>query len=291
MAGPYYVTTSEHGTEHTPDGDLQWLLPAEDASQPAEATEGPRLVLRQLSDLIDVLDDAIFTAEPLTDGEEQRHGELIVTSARLLQRTPWGPASAALFALDCAAHVLGDMGDVELPVGFTLASAIADARSYLHDATDEVGVRLGRLARFSAARRLRRTGAKIGEIALAMFEEDISSDLDANSDPTWATTTAAGDAVLAAVEALRHIAAPRYIAAREEAAEHEEPNDPGVTPSAWQTPWGPIMVGAEHESPYLSAGALARETAFRAREAVGLPAEVAERAYQASRLAEILESA
>jgi hypothetical protein len=290
MAALLYVSTSEQGIERTPDREVLWELPkASDTPQPAAPTHGERLVLRNAASLLDVIDDLVFVAEPLEAGVEEAHSVLVVRSARLLRRTPWDPTSAALFALDCAAHVLGESGGVELPGGITLAGALDDARSYLSEDDEQAGGRLGRLARFSAARRLRRAGETIGDVAHGLFEEDVQRDLDANLDATWATTAAAGDAVLAAVEALRHVAAPRYVAAREETAERDETGSPVLAAGPWQTPWGPVMLGVEHDSPYLPAGALAREAAFRAREAVGVEAAESERRFQAERLSEVLE--
>ncbi len=287
MAAQYYVTTSVEGFERTPAGEIAWRLPEEGSDGPAEITRGERLVLRQLPQLLDVLEEVVFLAEPVEEGREEAPGELAVSSARLLSRTAWDPLRAANFALDCAARVVGDAGDVELIKGLTLAGAIADARRYLAEANSEKEGSLGRLARYSAARRLRKEGGRIGDLALEMLEQDLTEELDATADPAWAMTTATGDAVLAAVETLRHLAAPHYVGTRELNAERPETEGPAVDLMPISTPFGPLMVGAEHESPYLSSGALAREAAFRAREVVG-EHEAEERTWQAARLAEAL---
>ncbi|HVB06084.1 MAG TPA: hypothetical protein VNF07_07575 [Acidimicrobiales bacterium] len=286
MAARYYVTTSALGVERTSEGDVEWALPDAGAPLAAETTFGERLVLRSADALLDVLEEAVYVAEPLGEAVEELPGSLVVTSARLLQQTGWAPRSAAEFALDCAGHVLGEAGDLELPTGFTLAAAIEDARNYLSRSSGDTG-RIGRLARLAAARRLRKEGERIGDLALAALQADLAEELDATSDRAWTLLTATGDAVLAAVETLRYLASPGYIAAREENAEHAEAAEPGIEPTLLQTPFGPVMLGAEHQSPYLSAGALARDAAFRAREAAG-EASSAEREWQVGRLEQAL---
>jgi hypothetical protein len=289
MATNYYVTTSTDGVERTPDGEIAWEVPDPEAALPAEPTFGRRLLVRDEAALLDVLSEVVYRAEVVEGGEEERPGVLVASSARLVSRTAWDPLSAAYFALDCAEHAVGDAGEVELPTGLTLAGAIADARAFLAASSGTDGDGVGRLARFSAARRLRREGRRIGDLALEMLETDLQEQLDATDDPAWTKTTATGDAVLAAVETLRHLAAPHYVGAREQNAEPEHAGEPVIEPTLIETPFGPWMIGAQHESPYLSSGALAREAALRAREAAGDRADE-ERRWQASRLGEVLES-
>ena len=69
------------------------------------------------------------------------------------------------------------------------------------------------LARFAALRRLRRLGSEVGDASLARMSRDLGDDLDALDDPAWTTLAACSEAVLAALEALRHLAMPRYRAA------------------------------------------------------------------------------
>jgi hypothetical protein len=101
--------------------------------------------------------------------------------------------------------------------------------------------------------------------------------------------------VLAAVEALRHIALPRYAATRESVAEeldgHEEQKSPR-TGEVITTPWGSIAVGAEHVASYEPAAVCARDAADRARQAVtdrdGAAAGATERRWQVERLETVL---
>ena len=87
-------------------------------------------------------------------------------------------------------------------------------------------------------------------------------------DPAWTTIAACSEAVLAALEALRHLAVPRDERSREEVLDEHPASPPGVGSSFIPTPWGPIALGAEHRSPYESAWAAARD-AGRPRPGVG----------------------
>jgi hypothetical protein len=294
----FYVATDAHGVEHRASEEIRWPLP-QDGGEGVEvvAPAGVTLALRRSESLLEVLDELVFVARP-------GHGVLVVsdpdgthqvTSAALVRGTAWDGPSAAAFALDCAEHVLGEAATVELPGGHLLGDVLVDARRYLERSVD-TDDRLGLLARLATARRLRRAGARLGDVALGLSMEDLRNDLDATLDPAWTTAAAVEDAVLAALEAIRHIALPRYVAAREESAGQQasDVTEP-IEPRVWSTAWGPVVTGAEHESPYLPAALAARETALRARETVrsrgGGVAEEAERRYQSELLVSYLEAA
>ena len=85
---------------------------------------------------------------------------------------------------------------------------------------------------------------------------------------------------------------PRDARSREEVLDEHPAGPPGVGSSFIPTPWGPIVLGVEHRSPYGPAWAAAREPAARARESAGDirdPGDKnSERAYQADLLERIL---
>jgi hypothetical protein len=292
-----YVTTDASGLEHRGGEKIKWPIDL-DGGDAAEvvAPAGTPLVLRRAASLLDVLDEVVFVAHA-GDGvvrELDADGAAQVTSARLVRRTAWDEAAAAGFALDCTEHVIGDAATVELPGGHLLGDVLIDARRFLERAAgpDE---HLGLLARLATARRLRRANESVGRVALGLSMEDLRNDLDATLDPAWTTAAAVEDAVLATLEAIRHVALPRYAALREATA-NDQASDDGerVDSGVWVTAWGPFLTGAEHESPYLPAALSAREAALRARETVrsrgGGVAEEAERRYQAELLREYLDA-
>jgi hypothetical protein len=290
-----YVATNADGIEQTAAGEVHWNLPAAEGptTSPGDPTRAPSgtLVLHRATALLDVLDERIFLAEPIDgahDAGDTVHAEL----ARLTAETAWGVEAAARFALECAAHVLGDAAATTLPDGSTLGEVIAEARVILDHSNPEGEQRLGLLARFAAVRRLRRLGSELGDVTLARLSEDLGSDLDALDDPAWTTIAACSEAVLAALEALRHLAMPRYARSREEVLDGHPLDAPSEPSAPIPTPWGPIALGAEHRSPYEPAWAAAREAAARARESAAAdqdPHSVgAERAYQAELLEAIL---
>ncbi len=250
-------------------------------------------MLRRPLSLLDVLDGCISVAAPEDDDALEHDGTLRVRRARLVRATAWDPFRAARFALDCAGHALGDAATVELPGGHLLGEVVESARDFVERADAPDG-HLGLLARLATARRLRNEGRAVGDIALGLSMEDVAKDLDATLDPAWTTAAAVEDAVLAALEALRHVARHRYATLREDAASAQQADVTGrFEPLVWMTAWGPIVTGAEHESPYTPASIAAREAALRARETLrarsGEDAETAERAFQGARLAELLE--
>ena len=243
--------------------------------------------------LLDSLDEIIFEAAPVGPTSAVSPGIVHATSIQLLRRTPWDVRSAASFALNCVDHVVGDDRDVTIPGGHTLGSVLADAKRFLASADREEEGRLAKLARLATARRLRRAGASVGDVAMGRLVEDLADEIEATSDPVWTLLASIVDAVLATVEALRHLAFPAYFAEREEAGgERDESVGGRFIPQILTTPWGPFALGAEHESTYTPTSHLAREAAFRARETVfvraGEPARTKETEWQINQLDVIL---
>lgn len=286
-----YVATDTAGIERRDGVELQWDLP-EASGRPGSAIGKPVLIYNAAG-LLDHLDEVISVAEAIGTASPEADGALKVDDARLTGPTPWNAELAARFALDCAQHVLGDAGDVALPNGAVLADVVADARRYL-DGSDEPEGRLAWLSRLNAARRLRASGTRVGDAARSVLVEDLAAELDAAEDPAWSLLASVADAVLAAVEALRHVALPRYANGREQlAGERDAHAGEAVVPSLFVTAWGPVEFGAEHESAYMPASHLAREASFRARETARQrdPAELqAETAWQADTLEKLLGS-
>lgn len=297
IAPKYFVATDEHGVERLSGEPVRWTVPSNgDPSIALTRPDGQPLVLREPIALLDTLDDVIWVAEAVEGlAEGPGTGAVTAISARLVHRTTWEPASAARFAIDCAEHAIGRAAEVELPSGQTIAEVLRDARTFLDSATDP-GAPLGLLARLGTVRRLKRENRLMGDLAYGLSVEDISNELDTTLDVAWTSAASVADSLFAALEALRHLALPRYVRAREGAAVEQGTHGNGdpVQPSIFTTPWGPVTIGGEYESPYLPAAIAAREAALRAREAVrdrdGADAEQAERAWQAARLAGLLET-
>lgn len=296
MTVKLYVATDSTGVGHAGGAAVRWHLPA--AGDPAEVTaapDGSALVLCSATALLGELDERIFLAEATAGASDvDERGTLRATAARLLAETSWSVETAARFALDCAEHVLGEAAGAVLPGGATLGQVIADARAVLDRTSDEAEARLGMLARLWALHRLRRQGEKVGDLAFGTLAEDRTADLDALDDPAWATAATVRDAVLGAVEALRHVALPRHVDVDE--ATYSRVADAEDTPSLPSapivTPWGTITVGAEHHRGDEPAWVAARDTAARARDTArdrgGKDAELAERAFQADQLETLL---
>ena len=283
--GTRYVAVDADGHQHLAGDDRHWPLPARSGRDwvPGEplGPDGDRPPTTYSADeLLDHLGAHVYAAELLDGGR-----------ARLVAGTAWSESLAARFALECAAHMLAQIpgtADAPLPSGDTLPETVALAEQLL-DGTDGDGARLGRTARLAADRRLRRDAEEIGDEAFSASAEDEAGDLDALDDPVWATLAASRDAVLAAVEAVRHHAIPAL-------AEHEsrhferlaEGDRAGI--HLFDTPWGQMPVGGAPR--YAPGWEAAKDTAERSRQAVadesGEGAGAAERAFQADLLATLL---
>jgi hypothetical protein len=277
----FYVATDAEGAQHSDGLTTAWPLPvqvADGAFEPgatlSASAESP-LVLFRLEGLLDELAERIFVAEPMDGVPSGSDAPSVPTGrGRLTSETSWTGRSAARFALDCSTHVLGDAASLCLPSGASLGDVVAAAGRWLDGPTDADGQLLGRISRITTARRLRRQGQEIGDLAFAITISDEGRDAEALDDPAFAALAAARDAVLAAVEAVRHSAFPHL-----SGADSAEP-DHGTT--LVDTPWGSLFVG--HRS--TPAWAAARDAAERARRAGAN--EDDERAWQAGRLASAL---
>lgn len=85
MTELFYVSMDAAGVEHAASGDITWALPR-NASQ-LTTTENPHgLVLRTTSAPLDVLDEAIYRAEPVGGASPIVDGTMAVVSARLTSR-------------------------------------------------------------------------------------------------------------------------------------------------------------------------------------------------------------
>jgi len=284
-----YVVTDADGQQHHDGRRRTWPLPARQADggwsagAVVEPDDEGAPVLFDMDQLLEDLGQCIFVAERVAD----------TGAAHLCAGTSWSEKSAASFALDCVAHILQSVpgsAEAELPGGGTLGAIIASARGYLASGTGD-DHKLGFVSRLATARRLRRDSTAIGDAAFAAAVHSEGENLDVLSDPAWETLAAARDAVLAAVEAVRHVALPflvdretrRYEAREEHKAVREEEVD---------TPWGRFPVGGGGAK-YVPSWVAARDAAERARQAVtdlgGAPAGATERAWQVARLGELLK--
>ena len=296
MNGPkHFVATDEFGVERLSGEPVRWAVPSNgEATISLTRPDHRPLVLREPFALLDLLDEVIWIAEPVDDvAEGPAEGEVTARSARLVRRTAWDATAAARFAIDCAEHGIGRAGEVQLPNGQTIADVLVAARAFLDSATDP-DAHLGLLARIGTVRRLKRENRLVGDLAYGLSIEDISNELDTTLDVAWTSAASVADSLFAALEALRHLALPRYVRAREGAAIEQgtHGSDDPVQRNIFTTPWGPITIGGDHESPYLPAAVAARDAALRAREATrdrdGAEAERAERQWQAAQLAALL---
>lgn len=299
MDAIHYVSTDALGVEHCADGAVHWLLPKEGHGR---ETEGARLILRLPASLLDVLDDRIFEVVPIGTVTAASEDAIVTTRARLVRRTPWDVGPAAGFALDCAAHVLNGVGDVVLPSGITLDRAVADGRRALKGEGDEEHEHLLRLAELGSLRRLLRDRRLLRASLGVGLAEDNARDLDAIDDPAFDEVRTTVDAVLAALEALRHHLLPssyRHLEEhREESEAHKaESATTSISPPAVvETPWGPGMVGGHRVLSYEPAWTAARDAARHARDTAkaraGGDAEAAgeERRWQAALLGSLLAS-
>jgi len=289
MTDALFVPTDRHGRQFHDGEETIWSFPSipEDgqggAGTPGTVTTAPQsgnIVLLDLDDLLDELGERIFSAGVAGD------------SAELLAETAWSLRAAARFALDCAEHVSANAGAVALSSGETLVDVIAAARQWLEDASGETGL-LGRISRLATLRRLRRQAGEVGGLAFdAVFDAE-AADEDIFEDERWNAIAATRDAVLAAIEAVRHDAFPHLSDASSDASESERREGVQSPPTVFETPWGPFR--STHTSAVVPAWVAATEAAERGRQAAteaadaaAADAAVSERAWQRDRLAQAL---
>lgn len=248
--------------------------------------------------LLDVLDEQIFTA--VADGEVRvgADGTARVQTAHLADETPWDTESATRFAIDCADHCLGDARDVVFADGSTCATMLVDARHVLDAVDPEAAERVGRLAMVSAHRRLARDRNDLAALSLGLASEDGVKGVEVFDDPAYTALATVTDAVLAAIEALRHHLLPHAYSALEDTREEHEAhgvldaNAPKTPGTPMVTPFGSFEAGGSRVLEFEPAWTSAREAARHARDAArlrgGPEGERAERTWQASKLSEIL---
>jgi hypothetical protein len=284
-----FVATDSDGVQHHEGFRRQWPLPVPGADgwEPGavvEPDEHGKPVVLDADALLDQLGERIFVAELVRDDG----------TARLVGGTSWSEPAAAMFALDCVEHVLEIVpgsAQAELPVGGTLGEIIASAREYLSTGAGTDTQRLGFVSRMAAARRLRHESTAIGDAAFAAAAHAEGEGVDIMSDPAWETLAAARDAVLAAVEAVRHVALP-FLADRETRKyEAHEERRAAADVDEVDTPWGRFAVGGGGPR-YAPAWVSARDAAERSREAAadleGSETGATERSWQVKRLLERL---
>lgn len=283
----HFVATDADGLQHHDGYRRRWSLPVREANgwrpgDVVEADEHGAVVLLDAGELLDQLGECVFVAEPAVQAG----------SARLVAGTSWSEKQAASFALDCVEHILDIVpgsADAELPDGGTLGAIIVSAREYLETGTGSDVHRLGFVSRIAAARRLRRESTAIGDAAFTAAAQAEGQGVDIWSDPAWGTLAAARDAVLAAVEAVRHDSAPHLVQAENTRYEESEGEHEAVS-TTFETPWGPFHAGLRRGA--VPAWVAATEAAERARQSVGdalgSDGAAAERAWQRDRLLQAL---
>jgi hypothetical protein len=280
-----FVPTDRHGRQFHDGEETVWSLPSpgEDTARgtvPGSVKKPPasaQVVLLDLDGLLDELGERIFVATG------------VGKSAQLVSETAWSLSAAANFALDCAEHVSASAGSVALASGETLVDAIAAARKWLEDATGDTGL-LGRISRLATLRRLRREAGEVGDAAFDAAFDVQAADEDLFEDERWTAIAATRDAVLAAIEAVRHDAFPHITEASSDASESERHEGVQSPPTVLETPWGSFR--SSHTSAVVPAWVAATEAAERARQAAtdaaGADATTSERAWQRDRLAQAL---
>jgi len=280
-----FVPTDRHGRQFHDGEETLWSLPS-----PAEGTDGGtvpgavkkppaggNVVLLDLDGLLEDLGERIFVATG------------IGTSAQLVSETAWSLSAAANFALDCAEHVSANAASVALASGETLVDAIAAARKWLEDASGDTGL-LGRISRLATLRRLRHAAGEVGDAAFDTAIDVQAADEDLFEDERWTAIASTRDAVLAAIEAVRHDAFPHITDASSDASESERREGAQSLPTVLETPWGSFR--SSHTSGVVPAWVAATEAAERARQAAtdaaGADATASERIWQRDRLAQAL---
>jgi hypothetical protein len=298
MSDELYVATDATGIEHAASGRIEWVLPRDGVA--TDITPGATIILRRADALLEDLDERIFRAT----SEEVRPltacGTLEVTTARLVSETSWNATSATRFALGCARHLLDQVGDIALPDGTSLTAILDDAQRVLDGISTDPAPRLDYLARVRALRRLKHARRDIAEQSSEALADDDLKDVDALDDATYEKFAPITDAVLAAIEALRHHVYPHlYMQAEdshEERLEHkvEDRETLFSVPKITGTPWGSVMYGGGANIEYDPAWTSAREAARHARMAIkdlkGPTAEHEELTWQADALEQVLNS-
>jgi len=292
--GTLYVPTDPKGRQFYADHETLWLLPKTEPDgsvtpgEPAIASATSPLALFSAGGLLEELNERIFAAAVSAAAlVEDRPWGVAADSARLVAETIWSTSAAASFALDCADHVLSlpNATAVRLKSGETLADVVNAARQWLADAGSGDAGLLGRVSRIALARHLRRSSDKVAALAFGRTVADEAADIDAMDDPEWEAIAATRDAVLAAVDAVRHQAFPQ-LAERESARYEEDLVNASPEAEPIPTPWGTFVVGAP--GGIVPASVAARDAAERARQAAadagGREAGAAERAWQRDRL-------
>jgi hypothetical protein len=298
MSDELYVATDAAGTEHAALGRIVWVLPHDGAA--TDITPGDLLVLRRANALLEDLDERIFRATSDEKKPVTARGTLEVTTARLVSETSWNATSATRFALGCARHLLDSVGDTALPDGTSLTTILDDAQKVLAGTSSEGVERLDYLARVRALRRLKHARREIAGQSLEALADDDVKDVDALDDPAYEKLAPITDAVLAAIEALRHHVYPHlYMHAEdayEERLEHEVEDraTPLAVPKVVPSPFGAVMFGGGPNIDYDPAWTSAREAARHARMVIkdvnGPAAEAEELQWQADALEQVLNS-
>jgi len=252
-----FVPTDERGRQLHDNEATLWSPPGRKAdgtlvpgTVQEAAPSGVKLL--DLDGLLDELGARIFVAEPDAD------------TPKLVAETGWSVRAAASFALACAEHVIRT-GSASAEVASTLGDVVTAARKWLDEADDADTGLLGRYARLALARRLRRQGDQVAHLAFDLAIDDEAAGVDIFDDPNWTAVAATRDAVLAAVEAVRHDSGPHLIGA--ESTRYEEGTAGDPVSATFETPWGPFHTGTRKAS--VPAWVAATEAAERARQSAG----------------------
>jgi hypothetical protein len=265
-----------------------------------DITPGVTLILRRADALLEDLDERVFRAASDQGGSPNASGTLEVMTARLVAETNWNATSATKFALECARHLLDEVGDVTLADGTSLSAVLDDAERTVDDISSDGRERLDYLARVRALRRLKHARRDIAEQSLEALADDDAKDADALDDPAYEQFAPITDAVLAAIEALRHHVYPHLYLRAEDAVEERLEHSVEDRKTLYQMPkmestgFGPVMFGGGPNIEYDPAWTSAREAARHARMAIkdrnGSTAETAELVWQAEALERTLNS-
>jgi hypothetical protein len=282
-----FVPTDERGRQFRGEEATLWSLPepADELAKDGQAKPGfvddpapSGVTLLGLDELLDDLGARIFVADNTGD------------SPVLAAETAWSLRAAAGFALDCAEHVLGRQEAATEEIAGTLRAVVANARKWLDEAEDTDTGLLRRFSRMAVLRRLRRQGDQVASLALDFAVDAEAADVDLFDDPKWTAVAATRDAVLAAIEAIRHDSAPHLVETENARYETSMTVSDDAVSATFETPWGPFHAGLRKG--VVPASVAAMEAAERARQSVGdsggADAAAAERAWQRDRLLQAL---